>query len=167
MKWRNIMIFNAAEVFEIAEQIERNGQKFYRKAVQVVKNPEIKEFLESLAAMEDSHEVLFNQLKKEILDIPENDFPDMDDQLSQYLHSFAEGKIFESSESPENKIDENSTLDEIFDIAIDFERNSVIYFTLIKEIVPEDLGKNKIDVLIKEEIKHIAVLNNRLNTISK
>jgi rubrerythrin len=159
------MIFNASEVFEIAEQIERNGQKFYRKAVEVVKDPEIKEFLASLAAMEDDHEILFNQMKKEIMELPENTFPDMDDQLTQYLQSFADGKIFESSESPENKIDKNSTISEVFDIAIDFERNSVIYFTLIKETVPPKLGREKIDILIKEEIKHIAVLNNRLNSL--
>lgn len=159
------MIFNAAEVFEIAEQIERNGQKFYRKAVQIVTDTEIKEFLESLAAMEDNHEVLFNNLKKEITGVPESDFPDMDDQLSQYLKSYADGKVFDTSKSPDTQLSEHSSIDDIFDIAIDFERNSVIFFTLVKEMVPENLGKDKIDILIKEEIKHIAVLNNRLNQL--
>ena len=159
------MIFNAAEVFEIAEQIERNGQKFYRKAVEIITNPDICEFLESLAAMEDNHEILFNQLKKEVANIPESDFPDMDDQLSQYLKSFADGKVFDTSKSPDSKINNDTSIDEIFDLAIDFERNSVIFFTLVKEMVPENLGKNQIDILIKEEIKHIAVLNNRLNLL--
>jgi len=157
------MIFNASEVFEIAEQIERNGQAFYRKAVSIITDNEICEFLESLAAMEDTHEVLFNKLKKEVAGIPESDFPDMDDQLSQYLQSYADGKVFKSSESPDTKINQDTTIDEIFDIAIDFERTSVIFFSLVKEMVPADLGREKIDILIKEEIKHIAVLNNRLN----
>ena len=157
------MIFNAGEVFEIAEQIERNGQKFYRRAVEVVDDQDIEEFLESLAAMEDDHEILFNQLKKEVIDIPESDFPDMDDQLAQYLKSYADGKVFDSSDAPDAQINENSTIQEIFDIAIDFERNSVIFFTLVREMVPENLGRGKIDILIKEEIKHIATLNNRLN----
>ncbi len=161
------MIFNAGEVFEIAEQIERNGQNFYRKAVEVVKDPEIQEFLESLAAMEDNHEILFNKIKKEIMELPENEFPDMDDQLTQYLQSFADGKVFDTSEAPDQKINDNSSINDIFELAIDFERNSVIYFTLIKETVPKNLGRDKIDILIKEEIKHIAVLNNRLNAIDQ
>lgn len=161
------MIFNAAEVFEIAEQIERNGQKFYQKAVKIAKDPEISHLLESLADMEVQHEKLFNQLKNELIELPESDFPDMDDQLGQYLKSYADSKVFDASEAPDNKINDSSSIDEIFDIAIDFERNSVIFFTLVKEMVPANLGKEKIDILIKEEIKHIATLNNRLNQFHK
>ena len=43
--------FNADEVFEIAEQIERNGSEFYRKAAENMSNPKAKEFLNHLAEM--------------------------------------------------------------------------------------------------------------------
>ena len=42
------MPFNADEVFEMAEQIERNGGKFYRAAAK--KFPEVSKLLLNLAA---------------------------------------------------------------------------------------------------------------------
>ncbi len=161
------MMFNAREVFEIAERIERNGYKFYRKAANGVDDSSIKSFLESLASMEEQHEQLFHSLKLKVTDTPDNDFPDLDDQLGQYLNSFADGRIFEVAQLPENKIGPESSLEDIFEVAIDFERNSVVFFTLIKQTVPDSLGKEKIDFIIKEEIKHIATLNNHLNSINK
>lgn len=161
------MIFNAREVFEIAERIERNGQAFYRKAANNVSVSNVKSFLEALANMEEQHEKLFHTLKNQVTETPQSEFPDLDDQLGQYLNSFADGRIFEVAQLPENKISPSSSLEEIFEVAIDFERNSVVFFTLIKQTVPVSLGKEKIDILIKEEIKHIASLNNHLSSITK
>ena len=156
------MIFNSDEIFEIAIQIEKNGQDFYRKAAKIVTNSDISEFLISLAEMEVGHEELFIELKKSLSDYPKDEFPDMDDQLAQYLKSYANGKVFDPTSAPEEKIHGEMSIEDIFDVAIDFERESVIFFTLVKEMVPEAFGKDKIDVLIKEEITHIAILNNRL-----
>ena len=46
--------FNADEVFEMAEQIERNGGMFYRAAAD--KFPAVRELLLKLAKWEDDHE---------------------------------------------------------------------------------------------------------------
>ena len=156
------MIFNSDEIFEIAIQIEKNGQDFYRKAAKIAASSDISEFLISLAEMEVGHEELFKELKKSLSDYPQDEFPDMDDQLAHYLKSYANGKVFDPSSAPEDKINSEMSIQEIFDVAINFERESVIFFTLVKEMVPEEFGKDKIDVLIKEEITHIAILNNRL-----
>ena len=58
--------FNADEVFEIAEQIERNGAKFYRTAAENIDKPENKKFLLDLAEMEDEHEQTFKQMRSEL-----------------------------------------------------------------------------------------------------
>ena len=41
--------FNADDVFEMAEQIERNGAVFYRQAAADIKDPDAKHFLSDLA----------------------------------------------------------------------------------------------------------------------
>jgi len=51
--------FNADEIFEMAEQIERNGAKFYRRAAEQVTSPDGSELLLNLAVMEDVHEKTF------------------------------------------------------------------------------------------------------------
>ena len=58
--------FNADEVFEIAEQIERNGAKFYRTTAEKIVDEDKRKLLLNLAKMEDEHEQTFKQLRSEL-----------------------------------------------------------------------------------------------------
>ena len=58
--------FNADDVLEIAEQLEKNGGKFYRTAADSTSDPANKEFLLELAAMEDQHEETFKAMRAEL-----------------------------------------------------------------------------------------------------
>ena len=58
--------FNADEVFEIAEQIERNGVKFYRSAAEKIQDADKKKLLTDLAEMEVEHEQTFKALRSEL-----------------------------------------------------------------------------------------------------
>ena len=61
------MPFNASEVFDIAVDIERDGAAFYRKAMGLVADEEMREELRQLAEMEDPHEMTFTSLKKQFV----------------------------------------------------------------------------------------------------
>ena len=159
-------IFNAREVFEIAEQIERNGEAFYRKASAIAECPEAKLFLAKLADMESEHEDLFVKMKEHV-SVESREIPDPENQALSYLQAMADGKIFESHDNPVSKLKEKESLENIYKTAIGFEKDSVIFFTGIKEMVPDDLGKEKIEILIKEEMKHIAVLSRELAAARK
>ena len=43
--------------------------------------------------------------------------------------------------------------------AIGLEKDSIIFYLGMKELVPENLGKNRIDKIIKEEMGHIRLLS--------
>ena len=58
--------FNADDIFEMAEQIERNGAKFYRTAAEKVADSSAKELLLWLAGMEDEHEKTFALLRADL-----------------------------------------------------------------------------------------------------
>ena len=58
--------FNADDVFEMAEQMERNGAKFYRNAAEGDIDPANKEFLMGLAEMEVAHEKTFKAMRAEL-----------------------------------------------------------------------------------------------------
>ncbi len=156
--------FNASEIFEIACQIERNGAKFYEKAVAVASTEESKLFLSRLSDMEKGHEDLFSKMKEEI-DISEENLPDSEMQCLSYLQAMAEGKIFSNRLDASELLKNARTLEELYLVAIGFEKDSVIFFTGIREVVPDQLGKNKIDLLIKEEMCHIAVLSRELTAV--
>ena len=48
--------FNADETFEIAEQIERNGAEFYKKAADLAPDDAARDLFLELTAMEERHE---------------------------------------------------------------------------------------------------------------
>ncbi|MEA3231132.1 MAG: ferritin family protein, partial [Thermodesulfobacteriota bacterium] len=58
--------FSADDVFEMAEQLERNGGKFYRSAMGKVDDEENKKLLRMLAEMEDEHEKIFAAMRAEL-----------------------------------------------------------------------------------------------------
>ncbi len=148
--------FNADEIFEMAEQIERNGAVFYRKAAETVTGEE-KDFLLELAKMEDDHEVTFKALRKELSAVQKESATfDPDDMAPQYLKALADTRVFF-----EKDVD-TSTMKEILKAAITAEKDSIVFYIGMKELVPEKMGKNRIDDIIKEEMSHIRLLSGRL-----
>ncbi len=59
-----MITFSADEIFEIAEQIERNGANFYRKAAESAEGDN-RNLLLRLAKMEDDHEKIFATMRAE------------------------------------------------------------------------------------------------------
>ncbi len=154
------MTFNAYEAFEMAAQIERNGLDFYTRAAGKVSDKSAKSLLQGLAEMERQHEKYFAALKEDYRLLPESELPDLDSQYVQYIDSLVKGKVF--NESAATKFREGCSVEEIIEMALSFERSTVVYFATIKESVPRKLGKDRIDEIIKEEVRHIAILNGHL-----
>lgn len=148
--------FNADEIFEMAEQIERNGAVFYRKAANNVAGEE-KDFLLELAKMEDQHEITFKSLRKDLTaSQKESKTFDPDDMAPQYLKALADTRVFfEKDLDP-------TTMTEILKAAITAEKDSIVFYLGMKELVPAKMGKDKIDDIIKEEMSHIRLLSTRL-----
>ena len=154
--------FNADEVFEIAEQIERNGAKFYRKAAENITNEEKKKFLIHLAEMEDEHEQTFKNMRSQLKqDEKIMTTFDPEGESEKYLRALADTRVFY-----EKEIDSDS-LEEIFKTAITAEKDSIVFYLGMKDVIPEHLGKQKLDGIIKEEMSHIKLLSNELLAISK
>ncbi len=156
--------FNADEIFEMAEQIERNGAKFYRTAAaQHADDEKANEMLLSLAAMEDEHEKTFAAIRAEVVAGPpvENVY-DPDDVAALYLQAIADGRVFDMKKDPSDIIADGKSLEEIFKIAISLEKDSIIFYNSFRNMVPGQSGKEKIDYIINEEKKHIVELSNQL-----
>ena len=150
--------FNAFEIFEIAEQIERNGAKFYRKAAEIVKDEQAKQMLLALASTEIVHEQTFGAMKKHLNRDQQTVF-DPDNEMTSYLQSLANCHVFDLKKDISQLLSGNESLNEILEIAIAAEKDSIIYYLGIKDLVPNSGDKQKIDNIIKEEMSHITVLN--------
>jgi rubrerythrin len=160
--------FSADEVFAIAEQIEVNGGKFYRQAAEVVDNGSTRKTLQDLAAMEDEHELFFAGLRAE-LEAAEGE-PltfDPEGEAATYLKAFADGHVFEADKDSTWKFTGEEQPEDVLRIAIRFEKDAIVYFLGLKDLVAERLGKGKIDALIKEEQRHIVILTRELTALKK
>ena len=154
--------FNADEIFEMAEQIERNGASFYRKAAESIDDPAGKKLLLDFAAMEDEHEKTFAALRK---DLSEKDKAattfDPEGEAALYLRALADVRVFF-----EKKID-TSSMEKILREAILAEKDSIVFYLGMKEMVAEKFGKTKINAIIKEEMAHIKLLSGKLVALKR
>jgi rubrerythrin len=156
--------FNAIEVFEIAERIERNSVKFYRGAAEAFSDQDLSQIFLSLAEFEKEHVETFSDMRKQISNKewdlitfdPEND-------MSLYLRTIADSHIFDPKKDPGEQLKDKKTAEDIFKYAIAAEKNSIIFYLGLKNFVPTKAGKDKVDDIINEEMGHIAELNLRLS----
>jgi len=150
--------FNADEIFEMAEQIERNGASFYRKSAELIADPAEKKLLLDIAAMEDEHEKTFADLRAGLSEKEKvTTVFDPEGEISLYLRALADTRVFF-----EKKIDNASSIKDILKEAILAEKDSIVFYLGMKEMVPENFGKAKIDAIIKEEMNHIKLLSKAL-----
>jgi len=154
--------FNADEIFEMAEQIERNGASFYRRSAEAIAEPAEKKLLLDLAAMEDEHEKTFADLRAGLSEKEKfTTLFDPDGETALYLRALADTRVFFKK-----KID-MSSMEEILKKAILAEKDSIVFYLGMKEIVPVNSGKTKIDVIIKEEMVHIKLLSSKIVALKK
>ncbi len=149
--------FNANDIFSMAEQMERNGVNFYKNASKEVQEPERKKLLDDLAHMEEMHEKTFAAMKAELNEQEkEQTVFDPDGEAALYLRALADTRVFF-----EKEID-ISSLEGIFRAAIEAEKDSIIFYLGMKDAVPENYGKSKLENIIKEEMIHVKILSNEL-----
>ncbi len=158
--------FNADEIFLIAEHMERNGMKFYRKAAEKASDKKIKEMLLELAKMETGHLKTFEHMRR-YLKIKEKDQTvfDPDNEASLYLATMAYSHGSEGRKSPTEELTGTESIAEILKIALNAEKDSVIYYFGLRSFVPPKAGRDKIEEIIAEEIEHITMLNQKLSAL--
>lgn len=159
--------FNADEIFEMAEQIERNGARFYRKVAEGSEDPGTRELLLGLAAMEDEHERTFAAMRAALsAEERTSTVFDPEGEAGMYLQAMADGYVFDMRADPTELLTGEEAIADVLRTAIGLEKDSIVFYLGIKEMVPERLGKDKISVIIKEEMGHITTLSNQLKSLN-
>ncbi len=155
--------FNADEIFDIAIQIERNGARFYYQAMDYTSDASVRQLLKSLGALEETHEKAFIDMKQRLSEdasVPATFDPE--GQSGAYLQALANSRVFDIRTDPMAKLAGQRTAENILATAIDLEKDSIVFYLGMKEMVPDSMGKDQIDAIIREEMRHITVLSNEL-----
>ncbi len=159
-------VYNAKEVYEIGIEVEKNGKAFYESAAEQTEDPDVKKFLDNLAEWENSHVALFKDLLEELTgeEKEENVF-DPDNEIYLYLKAAADSHIFRKNLNISKIVSGCKDSIDILNVALQFEKDSVVLYNTVIDLVPADLGKEKVEKLIKEELSHISLLHRKLEEL--
>jgi rubrerythrin len=158
--------FNADEVFAMAEQIERNGARFYRKAAGAAAAAAIRELFGELAVMEDGHVEVFMKMRAELSEREREAIAfDPDGEAALYLKEFVEGRIFDTRTEPADRLTGSEKPSEVLTIAIGLEKDSIAFYVGIREMVSAKAGKDRLDSILREEMSHVRMLNQQLASL--
>ena len=154
--------FNADDIFEMAEQMERNGAAFYRTAAAAVDGEDAKSFLLKLAAMEDDHEQTFSRMRAELTKAETSSTVfDPEGEAVYYLRALADTRVFFQKEI------DTSSLEAILKDAIVAEKDSIVFYLGMRDAVPDKMGRDRLDDIIREEMGHIRLLSKELTARKK
>ena len=158
--------FNVDEILEMAETIEANGEKFYFRAAELVSDPGARSMLMGLAEAEVAHRKIFAGMRK---DLPAREkgggMAPPDEEMSGYLKAWADGQVFDATRDAAADLTGGESLEAILRMALDREKDSVVFYVGLKGATPKSWGREKIDAIIGEEMKHIAILNTEMGKL--
>jgi rubrerythrin len=155
--------FNADEIYAMAETIEKNGAEFYTEAAGKAGDKDTKKMLREMAAMEQGHFETFHQMRAELTEQEKSDIVyDPNNQVALYLRTMAQSHGSEGKVSPTQKLTGRDSIEEIFNIALGAEKDSVAFYSGLKDFVSQTAGRDKVEAIIREELFHIAMLSQKL-----
>ncbi len=158
--------FNANEIFEMAEEIERNGAEFYRQAAENAADKETKQMLLDMAVMEDGHLKTFEEMRNQLSGQEKGwTIFDPDNQSVLYLQEMADARGYEGKITPTKELTGNETTKEIIEIALNSENESAVFYLSLKALVPVKAGRDKVEAIIIEELSHITTLLKKLKSL--
>ncbi len=153
---------NAFEVFEVAVRIERNGAKFYRKAAELFNEPDICTLFIELAEWEIKHEQFFRDMGKQLIK-PSKQAKIIDPEKKQFdPNLMACLGVFGTVSEPLHWLKRLKKIPDVLKTAIEKEKDSITFYEGLKDFVSDRNDKIKVDVIIKEEMHHIKILNQAL-----
>jgi len=151
------LAFNADEVFAMAEQLEQNGARFYRTAAEQVDDAAAKDLLLTFAAMEDDHLQTFAAMRATLSKAARGGATfDPQGEASLYLAALVDTKVFFDKDV------DATGLQGIFATAMAAEKDSILFYLGMKDLVPESLGSGRVDEIIREEMRHIRIIGEQI-----
>ncbi|MFH2068692.1 MAG: ferritin family protein [Candidatus Omnitrophota bacterium] len=145
--------YSACEIIKVAIDIEKNGYQFYTEASKLTRSKSVAELFRSLAGEEIQHQIFFEGLAKLISQCEVNGTTRPD----EYLAAIADASIIQQKRGMKAIAEKRLTDQEALDIAVQVEKNAILYYTELLRFVTEK-EKGMVEELVAEEKKHLTKL---------
>jgi len=149
-------MLNISEIIRFAINIEQSGYKFYVESMKKIQEPAILELFQYLADEEFKHENIFRTLLEKT-----GDFTPPESYLGEYeayMKDFVKSNFFGKIEFSPDRIRQIIDIREAISLALDFERNSIVFYTALKRFIGDE-NRQIIETIIQEELNHIFKIN--------
>ena len=146
-------MFSAKEIIELAIRIEKNGEAVYRSAIEKVPNPGLVSLLEWMADEEVKHANWFAELKHNLETKNENPF--VEEMGHELFNEMLGDKNFSLKDVDFAIIEE---IDDLIETFIEFEKDSIIFYEVLKPFVEDPVVREYLNKIIDEEKHHIELL---------
>ncbi|ROR01532.1 ferritin family protein [Desulfosoma caldarium] len=155
-------MFSAEEVLKMAVRIEENGEKYYRRAMKLQKNPSLRDILRDLAEDESRHAQWFNEMRGR-LSAEEGEDRWVREVTGDLLQSMIGDQTFSLKEVDPAQLD---SLEKILETALEFEKDSILFYDMLTGFMDEGESARALQEIIAEEKLHVEILEARLKALS-
>lgn len=160
-----MIFFSKNEIIEMAVKIEKNGFAFYDRALQRsdLDNDAIK-LLQTLRDEEKVHEQIFLNLREKIDNFDMTSDINWDEAKS-YIQSMVDTHLFNQPEKAIQLAASARDMKDLVSNAIQFEKDTLLFFYFIKKFVKNEKSKKAIENIIDEEVSHVVKLKKIQDTL--
>ena len=153
--------FSGCEIAELGIEIEKNGRDFYQVLAGNASDGKLKDTLMTLSRAEDRHITTFQKIFEDAScdHSSEGSYPE---EYFSYINALASQYVFTQKDKGAEIAKGIKTSEEGLEMAIGFEKDSILFFEEMKKLVPEK-SRSLVDALIQEEKKHLWDLTTLLD----
>lgn len=150
------ILFSGSELLEVALGIERNGAAFYQALADKTKNKDAKAIYDYLAGEEKKHLNTFQSMLDSLGKYqPAESYPG---EYMLYLKSLIDSAVFTDAAAAQEKAEKASSEIEALDIGIQAEKDSILFYVEMQNLVSPPDGK-VVSTIIDEERDHLRQLS--------
>jgi rubrerythrin len=159
-------VYSVDEVFAVAEQIERNGARFYARAAELAQDEELRGVLRQLAEWEAGHETTFGGMRARAALVDAAGTWDPEGEADAYLQAIAGDYVFKSSQHPADTLTGRETAEELYRLAIGLEKDAILFYQGLKAVMTGADDLALLDGLIAEEMSHVVFLTECIDKLA-
>jgi rubrerythrin len=146
-------MFSIREIIDIAIKIEKNGESFYREALEKVSNPALKPVLLFLADQEHDHVQWFEKLKHKLKTAGgEQKVTEIGEAMLQNLIG---DQTFSLDDADLSELD---TVEGLIELAIELEKDTILFYQMLQAFIEDSDTLEELNEIIAEESRHIEIL---------
>ncbi len=145
-------MFSANQMIDIAIQTEQAGRAFYEAAVQHSDEPQVKSLCQWLGEEELVHEQTFRHMGQNLP--PEIEPREWPTERAEFIDALLGSRFMPKPEQAQALVEGMSAQD-ILDFALNFEKDTIIFFYEMRDMVPDSVV-DKVNEIIAEEKAHVS-----------